>query len=68
MASPQRTLELYAEARRIALTSGLSRRQFASDLGVGFVTLNTWVRQDQENPAKPTEQSELERELVELYR
>jgi len=44
MASPQRTPEFRAEAVGIALTSGLSRRQVASDLGVGFSTLNTWVR------------------------
>ena len=31
------------EAVRIALTSGLSRRQVADDLGVGFSTLNKWV-------------------------
>ena len=47
MASPQRTPEFRAEAVRIALTSGLSRRQVASDLGVGFSTLHTWVRQYQ---------------------
>lgn len=68
MASPQRPPEFRAEAVRIALTSGLSRRQVASDLGVGFSTLNTWVRQDQANPAKPAAQSELERELTELRR
>ena len=68
MASPQRTPEFRAEAVRIALTSGLSRRQVASDLGVGFSTLTTWVRQDQVNPAKPAAQSDLERELCELRR
>jgi transposase-like protein len=35
MASPQRTPEFRAEAVRIALTSGLSRKQVAADLGVG---------------------------------
>ena len=68
MASPQRTPEFRAEAVRIALTSGLSRRQVASDLGVGFSTLNAWIRQDQADPAKPAAQSELERELAELRR
>ena len=34
MASPQRTLEFRAEAVRIALTSGLPRKQVSSDLGV----------------------------------
>ena len=31
------------EAARIALTSGLSRRRVASDLGVGLSTLCKWV-------------------------
>ncbi len=38
-----RTNEFRKEAVRIALTSGLSRRQVADDLGVGFSTLNKWV-------------------------
>ena len=28
---------------RIALTSGLTRKQVASDLGVGLSTLNKWI-------------------------
>ncbi|WP_374303607.1 transposase, partial [Paracoccus sp. (in: a-proteobacteria)] len=32
------------EAVRIALTSGLTRRQVASDLGVGLSTLGKWIR------------------------
>ncbi len=32
------------EAVRIALTSGLTRRQVASDLGIGFSTLSKWVQ------------------------
>lgn len=35
--------ELRADAVRIALTSGLTRKQVASDLGVGLSTLNKWV-------------------------
>ena len=38
-----RTDEFHKDAVRIALTSGLSRRQVADDLGRGFSTLNTWV-------------------------
>jgi transposase-like protein len=41
--STGRTGEFRKEAVRIALTSGLSRRQVADDLGVGFSTLNKWV-------------------------
>ena len=43
------------DAVRIALTSGLTRRQVASDLGVGVSTLNKWVKvaQDTEDAALP---------------
>ena len=36
--------EFKREAVRIALTSGLMRRQVASDLGVGFSTLAKWIQ------------------------
>ena len=39
------TEEFKQEAVRIALTSGLSRRRVASDLGVGLSTLGKWVSQ-----------------------
>ena len=38
-----RTDGFRAETVRIALTSGLIRKQVASDLGVGLSTLNKWV-------------------------
>jgi hypothetical protein len=38
-----RTDEFRKDAVRIALTSELSRRQVADDLGVGMSTLNKWV-------------------------
>jgi len=66
MASPIRTPEFRAEAVRIALTSGLPRKQVATDLGVGFSTLNRWVQEDRRNPETPTAQTDLERELAEL--
>ena len=31
------------DAVRIALTSGLTRKQVANDLGVGMSTLNKWI-------------------------
>ena len=37
------TDEFRKDAVRIALTSGLTRKQVASDLGVGLSTLNKWV-------------------------
>lgn len=38
------TEEFRQEAVRIALTSGLSRRQVAEDLSVGFSTLAKWIQ------------------------
>ena len=39
----KRTDEIRADAMRIALTSGLTRNQAASDLGIGLSTLNKWI-------------------------
>ena len=39
----KRTNEFRADAVRIALTSGLTRKQVADDLGVGMSTLNKWI-------------------------
>lgn len=36
--------EFKRDAVRIALSSGLTRHQVASDLGIGRSTLNTWIR------------------------
>ena len=60
------TEEFRAEAGRVALTSGLPRKQVASDFGVGFSTLSRWIQQDRRNPEKPVVQSDLEREVAEL--
>ncbi len=38
-----RTDEFRKDAVRIALTSGLTRKQVADDLGVGMSTLNRWI-------------------------
>ena len=62
------TEEFRAEAVRVALTSGLPRRQVAADFGIGFSTLNRWIQQDRRNPERPTIQSDLEREIAELRR
>jgi len=60
------TPEFRAEAVRVALTSGLPRKQVAADFGIGFSTLSRWIQQDWRNPEKPTAQSDLEREVAEL--
>ena len=39
----KRTYEFRKDAVRIALTSGLNRKQVADDLGVGMSTLRKWV-------------------------
>jgi len=62
----KRTAEFRQEAVRVALTSGLTRKQVASDFGIGFSTLSKWIQQDRKNPEKPTAQSDLERENAEL--
>ena len=36
--------EFKRDAVRIATTSGLTRRQVASDLGIGFLTLSKWMK------------------------
>lgn len=64
--SSKPTPEFRAEAVRIALTSGLPRKQMAADFGIGFSTLSRWIQQDRRNPEKPTVQSDLEREVAEL--
>ena len=38
-----RTDEFRKDAVRIALTSGLTHKQVADDLGVGMSTLNKWI-------------------------
>ena len=60
------TREFRAEAVRVALTSGLPRKQVAADFGVGFSTRSRWIQQDRRTPEKPTVQSDLEREIAEL--
>ena len=37
--------EFKADAVRIALISGLTRREVSADLGIGLSTLNKWIQQ-----------------------
>ena len=39
----KRADEFRKDAVRIALTSGLTRKQVADDLGIGMSTLNKWI-------------------------
>lgn len=63
-----RTDEFRKDAVRIALTSGLSRRQIADDLGVGVSTLNKWVNAHRDTDVVSAEDRELARENERLRR
>jgi transposase len=54
--------EFKRDAVRIALTSGLTRRQVASDLGIGHSTLGKWVRVFSEEAKVPAQDAGLLRE------
>ncbi len=54
--------EFRHEAIRIALTSGLSRRQVASDLGIGFSTLSKWIQKSPRDDMPPAADLDLARE------
>jgi transposase len=54
--------EFKAEAVRIAVTSGLSRRRVAADLGVGLSTLGKWVSQYRPAEIVSAPQADLARE------
>ena len=47
----KQTNEFRKDAVRIALTSGLTRKQVADDLGVGMSKLNKWITAHR--PARP---------------
>ncbi len=49
------------DAVRIALPSGLTRRQFASGLGIGLSTLGKWVPAVSEEAKVPAQDAELSR-------
>lgn len=54
--------EFKREAVRMALTSGLKRRQVASDLGVGFSTLARWVQKSRPEDLPPAADIDLAKE------
>ena len=60
--------EFKRDAVRIALTSGLTRRRVASDLGVGLSTLNKWVKMVSDEAGPPDRDQNLLRENEGLRR
>ena len=73
MAEPQKlfTQEFRDEAARLAQTSGRSRREIASDLGIGLSTLRNWIdrrRDRQMEQPPPDRQEDMAAELKRLRR
>lgn len=58
----KQTDEFRADAVRIALTSGLTRKQVASDLGVGLSTLNKWITAHRDTDVVSDQDLDLARE------
>lgn len=56
------TDEFRQEAVRIALTSGLTRKQVATDLGVGFSTLAKWIQKSKPEDLPATADLDLAQE------
>jgi transposase len=60
--------EFRRDAVRIALTSGLTRRQVSSDLGVGLSTLNKWIKANKDADIVSRPDQDLARENERLRR
>ena len=60
------TDEFRRDAVRIAISSGLTRPQFSSDLGVGLSTLNKWVQQHQHDDLMLGPHEDVEKENTRL--
>ena len=63
-----RTDEFRKDAVRIAVTSGLSRKQIADDLGIGMSTLNKWITTHGDTDVVSNEDRELALENDRLRR
>lgn len=64
----KRTDEFRQDAVRIALTSGLTRKQVADDLGVGMSTLNKWITAHRDTDVVSKEDFHLAKENDRLRR
>jgi transposase len=64
--APGHTEEFRREAVRIALTSGLTRKQVASDLGIGFSTLSNWIQKSKLGDLPPAADLDLAKEVDRL--
>ncbi len=56
------TDEFRRDAVRIAISSGLTRPQISSDLGVGLLTLNKWVQRHQHDDLMSGPHEDVEKE------
>ena len=64
----KRTDEFRQDAVRIALTSGLTRKQVADDLGVGMSKLNKWIMAYRDTDVVSKEDLDLAQESERLRR
>ena len=64
----KRTDEFRQDSVRIALTSGLTRKQVADDLGVGMSTLNKWITAYRDTDVVSKEDLDLAQENERLRR
>ena len=55
-----------SEAVQLALTSGLTRKEVAADLGIGFSTLNKWVAQHKHDDLMSGPHDDVHKELARL--
>ena len=64
----KRTDEFRQDSVRIVLTSGLTRKQVADDLGVGMSTLNKWITAYRDTDVVSKEDLDLAQENERLRR
>ena len=59
---PKPTAGFRQEVVRVALTSGLSPKQVASDFGIGFSMLSRWINEERSSPTSSEPQIDLTQE------